>query len=489
MWQSIVWFLTPIEPLTLEQFWDWRDFWLAKIFDDRFLVAWFLPLVPILLLFPRRHLRAGIILSSGVFIGYVFGLAHLTLWLLMAIGLYYFSEVYARECRRTDVLKIGPPLAAVAIILGVYVGTLVIRFVQLPRELNDWLLAHCPYLFPLGARGLVWEPTFTLFASIRERLGTMPLFSVALFDSHTIGTAYLLVRMLHYFAELKRDTIPAQRRSLTNFLAYVCYAPAIIQGPIERYPVFQDELDTCHTRRSWRAVPPALARIGLGVVKSLVAQVYLRPLMFYKMGLGLPGGKSNYFTNPESIETLWLYLGLFLPILWIYVEFSGYCDISAGIARLLGYRQVENFNLPWIATSLRDFWRRWHISLSFVLRDYIYIPLGGNKRHTTLNLCLTFFICGIWHPTLVTAGAWGILMGLMIAANQWWVDWMKRVDAAPASALASVRRAVFKLGPAPQVLGWLVTQHAFVWSLLLFSGGDAIVRVTVELFRRLILIG
>ncbi len=486
-WISEAW-AAALEPLRTAPWGELRDFWLAKIFDDRFLVAWFLPLVPLLLLVPARHLRAGLLVGSCAFIGYVFGAAYLAFWLLAGVALFYFSEHYARRCRRPGARPWAPPLLAVGVIVGVYVGTLLVRWAFLPIGLNAWLHENLPFLFPLGSRGLWWEPSFRPFEAVRERLGFLPLLTAMFFDAHTIGTAYLLVRMLHYFSELRRDGIPPHRRTLLNFLTYISYGPALIQGPLERYGVFQDELDTCHARRSPAQLPAALTRIGLGVVKSIFAQLYLRPAMYYNMGLdGNPQKHFHYFDYPESISTPWLYLGLFVPIFWIYIEMSGYVDISAGIARLLGYRQVENFNKPWLATSLRDFWRRWHISLSMILRDYIYIPLGGNRRHQTLNNVVTFAICGAWHPPVLAAASWGVVMGLMLAVNQRWVEWMKRVDAAPGGTVAAIRRAVLRVPLLPQILGWVVTQHAFVWSLLMFNHGPLpAIRVPWELARRLL---
>jgi alginate O-acetyltransferase complex protein AlgI len=88
----------------------------------------------------------------------------------------------------------------------------------------------------------------------------------------------------------------------------------------------------------------------------------------------------------RSRAPLVLYVGVAVHLYWLYLLFSGYCDVSAGFARLLGYRQAENFDKPWLSTSLRDFWRRWHLTLSFILRDYVYIALGGNRRHVPLNI-------------------------------------------------------------------------------------------------------
>jgi alginate O-acetyltransferase complex protein AlgI len=309
-----------------------------------------------------------------------------------------------------------------------------------------------------------------------------PSLLYALFNNvHNIGTAYLTIRLAHYFAEIRRGHLPAQRRSRLNFLAYVCYAPSLIQGPIERFAPFQDEMDACHLRRGWHNVTPALSRMGLGVFKSVIATLYLNRVLRETYGFG---GDNLLLEDPNRLGAAWLlYIGALLPITTLYLEFSGYCDVSAGMARLLGYRQHENFRRPWLATSMRDMWRRWHLTLSFILRDYVYIPLGGNRRHVTLNLCITFFVCGMWHEARAQVGIWGIIMGLMVAANARWVKWMKRVDETPTGWIPTLRRGWLRLYPLPQICAWLVTQHAFVWSLLVLFGGWAIITVPLALFH------
>ena len=477
VWQYIA------TPLASAPWGQWRNFWLQQIFDDRFVIVYFLPLVPVLLLVPRARLRLGIILTGLVFLAYVFGVLYAGIWLLTCLALYWFSERFARECQRTDVLPIGPPLVAWLIIGGWYLATMTIHAVPLPVELNVWLLVHVPWIYPLGARGLPWEPSFRALHKLLAPDEPAQLFQALFWNVHSIGTAYLAVRMLHYLAEIRRGTLPPQRRSVLNFLAYTCYAPALIQGPIERFGPFQDEMDTCHLRRGLPSVPPALARIGWGITKSLIGTLYFQPLVLGQLGLAV---ENTYYRHPEQIESFWLlYCGVFLQIFWLYIEFSGYCDVSAGVARLLGYRQVENFYWPWLATSMRDFWRRWHISLSAILRDYVYIPLGGNRRHATLNLLITFTVCGIWHKLIPQVALWGLVMGLMVAINQHWAQWMKRLDERPSGTLPALRRAIVKLRPLPTIASWLFTQHAFVFSLLIFFGGLGGYNVAREICRRI----
>ena len=467
------------------RFWEafqWRDFWLRLILDDRYLVCYFLPLLPILMLLSGRRLRVGIVLTGLVFLTYVFGVFYALFWLGMCVAFHRLGERFAIEAKRTDVIRWGPPLAAIVCIVGWYLITQALQHLKMSTEFNLWVFEHARWLFPLGARGLWWEPRFVEMYPHPDALDPIQMFRAVFWNPHNIGTAYFTIRMLQYFSEIKRDTIPRARRTLLNFLAFVCYAPTLMQGPIERYKEFQDEMDTCHERRGWHNVAPALARMGWGIVKSFLVVRYLGWVLWFHVGIRPDG---PYYEHPDQIESYAaLYFGIFLQIFCLYLEFSGYCDVAAGMARLLGYRQIENFRWPWLATSMRDVWRRWHISLSFMARDYVYIPLGGNRRHPALNVVVTFFLIGVWHAPKFQMAMWGIVMGLMVVVNQQWVAWMKSIEAAPASRLAAIRRGVRKLRPLPQICSWALTMNAFVFSLLIFFGGSGAIRVGWELIRR-----
>ena len=470
------------EPILGGAWFDGRGFWLNHIFDDRFVVVYALPLALILLLLrdPIR-LRVGIVLTGIVFLTYILGAAYAAFWLLVCVGFYFASEKYAAALHRSNRapsasergFNAHPALFAGGLIVAWWIGSESLKRILLPGDLADWLWTNARWVYPLGRRGFEFEAEFLL-------PHTNQPFPAIFWNTHNIGAAYLTMRMLHYFIELKRGTIPTQRRSLLNFLAYLCYAPNLIQGPIERYARFQDEIDTCPQRRSWDNLGPALGRISWGIAKGVIATLYFLPTVAdYLMGPQI------YYKHPERIGSYaFLYFGVYIHIFWLYLEFSGYCDVSAGIARLLGYRQVENFNWPWLATSLRDFWRRWHISLSSLLRDYLYIPLGGNRRHVTLNLIITFALCGIWHSLRFDLAVWGAVMGGMLAVNQVWAHWMARIDAGPDRPMQRIRRGWLRLAPLPQICAWVITMHFFVHSLLIFFGGQGVQRVYWELIRR-----
>ena len=471
------------EPVANARWSDWQGFWLRHVLDDRFLVCLFLPLLPILWLFSRRHLRTGIVLTGLAFLGYVFGVAFVLFWLALCAGFYRLMERFAFEAQRKDVVQWGPPLAAIACIIACYVVSLNLSAVRLPADWNLWLFHHATWLFPLGARQLPWDSYASLYAlEWSQSMKAQPpqLFYAVFLSPMCNGLVIFVIRMIHYASELRRDSIPRERRSYWNFLAYVSYAPALMQGPIERFKEFNDEIDTCHQRRSWANLLRGLARMALGLSKGLFCTFYLFPLLCRLVY------QDRYYWHPEQVESVVLLaLGVHLHALWLYLEFSGYCDVSAGMAHVLGYRQIENFERPWLATSLRDFWRRWHISFSYILRDYVYIPLGGSRKRHTLNLCITFLVCGLLHNLHPYFLQWGLVMALMVTVNHHWAKWMKRLDQRPANRLSAIRRACLKLQPLPRICAWALTMNAFVGScLVMVSGLDNAWRVPWELIRR-----
>lgn len=462
-----------LEPLRQTAWTDWHGFWLNQIFADRLVVIYALPLaLPLLWMRDPRRLRIGVILSGLAFITYVMGALYAAFWLLLCLGFHRAGQAFARATQARPHSR-RPVWLAGGLIVGWWLVSEGLKHIVLPPGWAAWLAQHAPWVYPLGERGVGFEPQFSYGA-------TDQWFRSAFRNLHNIGAAYLTMRMLHYFSELRRGTIPAARRGTADFLAYMCYGPNLMQGPIERYVHFQQELDTCTLRRGRQTLGPAAWRIGWGIAKNVIAALYFAPIVLRYLV-----DKQVYYKNPRAIESYaLLYFGVYIQIFTLYLQFSGYCDISAGIARLLGIRQVENFNWPWLATSLRDFWRRWHISLSSLLRDYLYIPLGGNRRHVTLNLIITFALCGLWHSLRFELALWGAVMGLMLAINQAWVHWMARIDAAPRHPLHALRQGLRRLAPLPSILCWALTMHFFVHSLLIFFGGSGAWRVYWELIRR-----
>ncbi|HEY4908542.1 MAG TPA: MBOAT family O-acyltransferase, partial [Methylomirabilota bacterium] len=189
---------------------------------------------------------------------------------------------------------------------------------------------------------------------------------------------------------------------------YIVFFPQLIAGPIIRYRDIADQL--VHRVVTREAFARGVQRfvIGLGK-KMLIANTVAVPA-------------DAIFALPPS-ELTWglAWLGIACYTLQIYFDFSGYSDMAIGLALLFGFRFPENFNYPYIARSMTDFWRRWHISLSTWFRDYVYVPLGGNRRgpaRTFLNLWLVFFLCGLWHGAAWTFVVWGLYHGSFLVLER-----------------------------------------------------------------------
>lgn len=446
------------------------------ILDDRFKVAFFIPWVLVLMLLRGNALRLGIIATSLSFMAHMFGVIYPVFWLLLLFGVYKFTQQWQHESQRTDVWRGGPIVAAILLVLGIAGVSGGLQALFIPPELNANWHASYWWLWPFGFRGVWWEP--------QPGMEAWQLFSRVWADPHLIGTAYLIARLLHYFSELRKNTIPPSERTFMRFMAYFSYAPALMQGPIERYDRFNSEITTCHQRRRPAMIAYGLYRITIGLSKSLLATWYFFPLRSWILG-GDGVGDNAFFLTPHLVESYWLlYLGALGLIFWLYLEFSGYCDIAIGMGYMIGYRHCENFKMPWISTSYRDFWRRWHISLSFLLRDYLYIQLGGNRKHVWWNLCVTFGLCGIWHAPILILWIWGMIMGTMVYINHIWAKHVATVDEEKTGWLYKARLMATKIQPLPTIFCWFLTINSFFLSLLIFFGGDDGFKVLWELIRR-----
>jgi D-alanyl-lipoteichoic acid acyltransferase DltB (MBOAT superfamily) len=205
-----------------------------------------------------------------------------------------------------------------------------------------------------------------------------------------------------YFGQVERE------RSFLRFATFVCFFPQLMAGPIER---------ARHLLPQFRQFPPfALRNVTDGGSLFLIGLFKKLALANY-LGLYV----ERVYDRPGAFDAPDLLLATFAFAWQIYFDFSGYTDMARGIARLLGFNLILNFNHPYLATSLGDFWSRWHISLSTWFRDYVYIPLGGNRRGslaTYRNLFLTFLISGIWHGAAWTFVLWGALHGLGVLATR-----------------------------------------------------------------------
>jgi alginate O-acetyltransferase complex protein AlgI len=215
-----------------------------------------------------------------------------------------------------------------------------------------------------------------------------------------IGISFFTFHAISYVVDVYRQDAAAQKRPLEAAL-YLLVFPQLVAGPIVRYRQIADQLSARITRMDDFAYGVRRFIIGLSK-KMLIANT-----------LAVPA--DHIFAMPAGeLTAAHAWTGVACYTLQIYFDFSGYSDMAVGLGRMFGFRFPENFNFPYIATSIQDFWRRWHMSLSAWFRDYVYIPLGGNRASTGrmyFNLVLVFFLCGLWHGASWTFVVWGLYHG------------------------------------------------------------------------------
>jgi len=227
-----------------------------------------------------------------------------------------------------------------------------------------------------------------------------------------VGISFFTFQSMTYTIEAYRRNIEPTR-NLRDFLLFVAFFPQLLAGPINRaadlIPQFKKRL-----RASAIDIESGLGQFALGAVKKLVISDRIAPHV------------DLIFASPGSYDGFTLLQGLLGYAIQIYCDFSGYSDMAIGSARIMGFRFKENFQMPYSAVNISEFWRRWHISLSTWFRDYVYIPLGGNREGTVrtyLNLMATMLLCGLWHGASWNFVFWGGLHGASLAIHRAWKAW------------------------------------------------------------------
>jgi alginate O-acetyltransferase complex protein AlgI len=222
-----------------------------------------------------------------------------------------------------------------------------------------------------------------------------------------IGLSFYTFEAINYTVDVYRRRTPAER-NLFHFMLFILFFPHLVAGPIVRARDFLPQI-----RRPKRWDP---ARLQLG------AQ-YLLMGMFKKLAIAdrMAQFVDPVFSNPQHYSSGAVWLAVLAYALQIYCDFSGYTDMALGAAHLLGYKLAQNFNMPYLAGNISEFWRRWHISLSSWLRDYLFIPLGGSRgtrRQTERNLMITMTLGGLWHGASWTFVIWGVLHGALLIVHR-----------------------------------------------------------------------
>lgn len=223
-----------------------------------------------------------------------------------------------------------------------------------------------------------------------------------------IGVSFIVFEKITYLVDVYRGVTAPARGPLLYGL-YVLFFPKLLAGPIIKYHDISRQFEAC-PRPSLDDFLNGFSRFMLGVVKkTLIADVMAN------------GADAIFARDPATLGFADAWMGAAFFTLQIYFDFSGYSDMAIGLARMFGFRLLENFNMPYIATSVTDFWRRWHMSLTSWIREYLYFPLGGNRKgeaRTYLNLWICFLASGVWHGAAWPYVFWGVYNGVFLVLDR-----------------------------------------------------------------------
>lgn len=228
-----------------------------------------------------------------------------------------------------------------------------------------------------------------------------------------LGLSFFIFEFIHFLVDVYRGT--AKQTSLLNFGVFALFFPTLVAGPIKRYQNFLGQLENlpAFSLEFWMT---GLGRILVGIAKKMIIADSMNQFIVA-------------FQNPGQATAAELWVAILAYSVKIYFDFSGYSDIAIGSARLLGFKILENFNAPYLKPNISEFWRNWHISLSSWIRDYLYIPLGGNRGTLAFamrNTMISMALCGLWHGAAWNFVVWGIYHGFGLAVYRLYRNWRKQ---------------------------------------------------------------
>ncbi|MBN2166109.1 MAG: MBOAT family protein [Marinilabiliaceae bacterium] len=326
---------------------------------------------------------------------------------------------------------------------------------------------------------------FKYFYFVKGMLLTVveiPTSDISIFDGLSeivlpLGISFYVFQNLSYILDLKFGNTKASR-NFVNYSTYITMFSQLVAGPIVRYVDIQKQL-------LFRSFNPdqflnGVKRFVIGLAKKIIIANNCAFIA------------DNIFILPiEDIDMVVGWVGIIAYTLQIYFDFSGYSDMAIGLGKMFGFDFLENFNYPFISKSIREFWRRWHISLSTWFKDYLYIPIGGSRQNgflTYRNLFIVFVVTGLWHGASMNFLIWGLLHGLLIVNERlWFGEVLKRVWAPIAHLylifFVLITFVFFRLEELPNALNYFkhlfqsyeVTDYSYLYYLLSYERMGALI--------------
>lgn len=370
---------------------------------------WFLPCVVLLYFAAPRGLKNTVLLLSSLFF-YGWGEPVYVLWMLLAIVMAYLSGLLIERFRST--LR----LARIFLVLSVSFSLAMLGYFKYA----DFFIRNFNAVTGLA----------------------VPLLRMAL----PIGISFYTFQILSYTVDVYRGAVRAQKNFI-DLAAYVALFPQLIAGPIVRYADVAAQLKERRHTPEKTALGMHRFLLGLGK-KVLIANLLGELCSIFRE------------SNDKSVLFFWLYAAAYA--LHVYFDFSGYSDMAIGLGKIFGFDFRENFNYPFISKSITEFWRRWHMSLGSWFRDYVYIPLGGNRvsapRHL-LNILVVWMLTGFWHGAAWNFVIWGLYFAGLLILEKIWL--LKSLEGKPVighlyvTAAVAVSFVIFDASDLQQALSYL----------------------------------
>lgn len=352
------------------------------------------------------------------------------------------------------------------------------------------LLAGCLIDYIIGISMEKWRQKrilsgFLLFLSVALNIATIGVFKYSGFMAENlngifgtalsvpyitlpIGISFFTFQKLSYTIDVYRGNVKAQR-SYVNFVLYISMFFQLIAGPIVRYSWVETEMSrrSVNVNEFARGVRRFCFGLGKKVVFANAAGAFV----------------DKYMLAPTAtLTTAEAWFGVLMFSLQIYYDFSGYSDMAIGLGRMFGFHFPENFKYPYASLTVTDFWRRWHISLSSFFRDYVYIPLGGNRRHMLVNILVVWTLTGLWHGASWNFVLWGLFYGILLLIEKYFI--LKPI----AKLKKALRASLGAFGSFINLIIATVQKAAFIfitlmgWTLFYFEETDALVAYVKVMF-------
>jgi len=303
-----------------------------------------------------------------------------------------------------------------------------------------------------------WQSKALLFLSMCGNLGLLVLFKYGAFflslanievifaPTLPIGISFYTFQTMSYTLDLYRGEVKPQRDPIA-FLSYVAMFPQLVAGPIIRYADIEDRLTD--RRVTLKSFSDGVTRFAAGLGKKVILANHAGKVAAELLDVGA-----------AHASTAGVWLGTLMFMFQIYFDFSGYSDMAIGLGKMIGFDFKENFDRPYISKSITEFWRRWHISLGSFFRDYVYIPMGGNRKRTVLNIMVVWFLTGLWHGASVNFILWGMYFGVILLIEKFVLRSMLQKVPAVVAHLYSLLLILF---------GWLIFYFTDLGMLAAFA--------------------